>query len=64
MQTSAEIENEVLEEFKPFDGEYHKRMYDVRLPDGTIVYECYPNAGRMNATIQSGEEIAGESWGV
>lgn len=58
------LENEVLEDFKPFEGLYYKRMYDVRLPNGQIVYECYPNAGRMNATLQSGEGIAGESWGV
>lgn len=63
MQATEKMENEVLEEFRPFDGYYYKRMYDVRLPDGTIIYECYPNAGRMHATLQSGEEIAGQSWG-
>lgn len=38
--------------FAPFEGEYEKRFYDVRLPDGEIVLNCWPNAGFMNETAQ------------
>lgn len=46
-------------DFKPWDGTkdyYEKRFYDVRLPDGTIVEKCWPNAGRMVATDGSGRK--------
>jgi hypothetical protein len=35
--------------FRPWTGLYQKIEYDVMLPDGTIVPNCWPNAGFMNA---------------
>lgn len=43
-----------IPDWKPFDGEYDKKGYDVLLPDGTEVLWCWPNAGFMNATDGSG----------
>lgn len=31
------------------DFDYVKDFYEVRLPDGTIISKCWPNAGKMNA---------------
>lgn len=28
-----------------FDGEYIKKMHDVKLFDGTVIEKCWPNAG-------------------
>lgn len=49
---------EFTDGFKPFEGEYEKQFYDVRLPSGEIVKNCYPNAGFMNETGG-----AGRKWG-
>lgn len=35
------------------DFDYEKKFYDVLLPDGKIVEQCWPNSGLMNA-INSG----------
>lgn len=47
-------------EWEPFtkDFDYWKKFYDVMLPDGTIVEQCWPNAGKMNAI--NGD---GRTWG-
>ncbi len=39
-----------MSDFVPFDGDYEKEFYDVRLADGEIVLACWPNAGKMCAT--------------
>ena len=33
--------------FEEWDGDYIKTLYDVLLPDGEIIYKCWPNAGKM-----------------
>lgn len=40
------------------DFDYVKDFYEVRLPSGQIVAQCWPNAGWMNATDGSGRK-----WG-
>lgn len=32
------------------DFAYKKMYYDVKLHNGTILYNCWPNAGKMNET--------------
>lgn len=41
--------------FRPFEGDYEKQWYEVRLPDGEILL-CWPNAGKMIAIDGSGGE--------
>ena len=37
--------------FVPWDGvTYEKDFYDVLLPSGEIVPNCWPNAGKLNET--------------
>lgn len=36
-----------LENFKEFKWDYEKEFYDILLPDGTIIGECWPNAWFM-----------------
>lgn len=43
-------------DFKPWSGEYNKQYYDVLLPDGEIVANCWPNAGQMMAMDGSGRK--------
>lgn len=40
--------------FRIWKGRYQKEFYDLQLPSGTIVPNCWPNAGRMNAADGSG----------
>jgi hypothetical protein len=35
-------------DWKPFPGEYEKLWYDIKLNDGTVYENCYPNAGRFH----------------
>lgn len=35
--------------------DYYKKFYDVRLPDGQIYEQCWPNAGCMNTTHGEGK---------
>lgn len=37
------------DEWQPYIGDYDKFEYDVKLKDGTIVENCYPNAGKFNS---------------
>jgi hypothetical protein len=37
------------DEWQPYIGDYDKYEYDIRLKDGTIVENCYPNAGKFNS---------------
>lgn len=34
-----------ISEWAPYSGEYLKRWYDVKLKNGDIVKDCWPNAG-------------------
>lgn len=35
-------------EWQPYLNDYDKFEYDVKLKDGTIITNCYPNAGFFN----------------
>lgn len=41
-----------------YDGNYEKTEYDIRLFDGTIHKNCWPNAGKFHT--QKGLSIDGE----
>lgn len=41
-------------DFNPWNGEYDKDFYEVLLPNGDIVLECWPNAGKMFAMDGTG----------
>jgi hypothetical protein len=32
-------------EWKPYNCNYEKKWYDIKLHDGTIINTCYPNSG-------------------
>jgi hypothetical protein len=35
--------------WQPYIGDYDKFEYDVKLKDGTMVENCYPNGGKFNS---------------
>jgi len=35
--------------WQPYINDYDKFEYDIRLKDGTIVENCYPNGGKFNS---------------
>jgi hypothetical protein len=37
------------DEWQPYLGDYDKFEYDIVLKDGTLVENCYPNAGKFNS---------------
>jgi hypothetical protein len=37
------------DEWQPYINDYDKFEYDVKLKDGTIVENCYPNGGKFNS---------------
>jgi hypothetical protein len=37
------------DEWQPYIGDYDKYEYDIKLKDGTIVENCYPNAGAFHS---------------
>ncbi len=37
------------DEWQPYTGDYDKFEYDVKLKDGTIITNCYPNAGNFQS---------------
>ena len=37
------------DEWQPYIGDYDKFEYDVKLKDGTVVENCYPNGGKFNS---------------
>lgn len=45
--------------WQPYIGDYDKFEYDIKLKDGTIVENCYPNAGEFNSISK---EHDGESF--
>lgn len=53
------------DEWQPYIGDYDKYEYDLRLKDGTIVENCYPNAGSFSSISDkhdqqefNGEDVA------
>lgn len=64
MRTSPGDPSERRERFYPWYGLYDKTMYDIKLLDGTIIDNCWPNAGLMMSIDGSGrswtiKEVAG-----
>ena len=49
-------------EWQPYINDYDKYEYDVRLNDGTIVENCYPNAGYFNSISDThdGQKFSGK----
>jgi len=37
------------DEWQPYLKDYDKFEYDIRLKDGTIIENCYPNGGKFNS---------------
>jgi uncharacterized protein YecA (UPF0149 family) len=37
------------DEWQPYINDYDKFEYDVKLKDGTMVENCYPNGGKFNS---------------
>lgn len=37
------------DDWQPYTGDYDKFEYDIKLIDGTVVENCYPNAGEFNS---------------
>jgi len=35
-------------EWQKYDGDYQKKIQDIKLKNGDIVPFCYPNAGKWN----------------
>jgi hypothetical protein len=48
--------SKLTKEWSEFDGDYEKRIQDIKLKNGDIVYECYPNAGEWNVLRKKGNE--------
>lgn len=38
-------------DWKPYEGDYEKEEYDVRLQDNRIVMNCWPNAGDFHVLL-------------
>lgn len=45
------------DDWATWSGDYDKEWYDVRLPDGTVIPHCWPNAGVMMAMDASGRSF-------
>lgn len=37
------------DEWQPYIGDYDKYEYDIKLKDGTLIENCYPNGGLFNS---------------
>lgn len=42
-----------------YAGEYLKQEYDIRLNDGTVIKNCWPNAGYFHELLGEHRLIAG-----
>lgn len=38
-------------EWRPFTGAYYKLFYDVKMPDGTVYAQLWPNGGLFRAYV-------------
>jgi hypothetical protein len=52
-------EDIVYDEWIPYT-DYEKQECDVKLKDGTIVYHCWPNAGKFNPLCSDMDEVLEE----
>lgn len=50
------------DEWMPYNGDYDKFEYDIKLNDGTIVENCYPNARKFNSIsdLHNGQSFSEE----
>lgn len=46
----------LTKEWQPYNGEYQKKMQDIKLHNGDIVTMCWPNAGFWNVCEKEGNE--------
>lgn len=37
-----------MSDWKPYTGDYDKRWYDIKLKDGRVYKDCWPNAGTFH----------------
>lgn len=47
------------DDWQPYNGDYEKRWYDIRLKGGAILKDCYPNAGFFHP-LGTNEYIGGD----
>jgi len=52
------------DEWQPYISDYDKYEYDVKLKDGTIVENCYPNAGKFNSISEAHDKMSFDGSGV
>lgn len=52
-------ENIIYDEWLPYT-DYEKQECDVKLKDGTIIYHCWPNAGKFNPLCSDMGEVMEE----
>lgn len=52
-------EDLIYDEWIPYT-DYEKQECDVKLKDGTIVYHCWPNAGKFNPLCSDMDEVLEE----
>lgn len=47
------------DEWQPYINDYDKYEYDIKLQDGTVIENCYPNGGLFNShsDVNSGEDF-------
>jgi hypothetical protein len=46
----------LTKEWQPYDGDYQKKMQDIKLKNGDVVTMCWPNAGYWNICEKEGNE--------
>lgn len=52
------------DDWQPYIGDYDKFEYDIRLKDGTVVENCYPNARKFNSISDEHERQSFEEKDV
>lgn len=51
-------ENELYSDnWESYQGGYWKREYDIKLHDGTIIENCYPNGGKFNSISDEHDQL-------
>ncbi len=47
---------ELTKEWHPFNGDYQKKMQDLKLFNGDIVFYCWPNAGEFGVLVKKNNQ--------
>lgn len=50
----------ILTDWHLYDFDYEKLEYDIQLQDGTIITNCYPNAGKFMCLAKG--KLNNKSW--